>query len=452
MKGTASEVALFGPRGEGKTWGAATAMIAHAQEHHATGHALPVKWLGATSSFQSHKEKTHDSLRAGTWKGCWQIRDQGHQAVFEINGQRLVDLRLFGVGDEDGMNRLRSEAHGLWFEEPAPAAEIGSSGMTENQWGIGISSLRMPSHANVAISTQNYPDQDHWTWQRWKVRRHRGSLMFEIPKNERSTPEQHARWAEAIVDPVMRRRLLEGKPGTIIPGRPVADGFNEDVHVSRVRLRPREHVALWIGQDGGLMPATVIGQRVGARIEILAALHSEHAGIRQHFRYTVIPWLGEHAPWVLEDRALVRVCYDESMDSDSQADSETNPLRVMQALLPGHYRPGQNVPWAWRRDPLLAALSAMDAGVPLVILNPEFCQTLIRTWRGMWHYAVTFAGMVRKEEPKKPNPPWADLGDASAYLIADMAPLTPQKDRTKKRQPSRVDFSPFTVLQQGRPR
>jgi hypothetical protein len=32
-------------------------------------------------------------------------------------------------------------------------------------------------------------------------------------------------------------------------------------------------------------------------------------------------------------------------------------------------------------------------------------------------------GDVRKEEPKKPNPPWADLGDASAYLLADMAPL-----------------------------
>jgi hypothetical protein len=271
----------------------------------------------------------------------------------------------------------------------------------------------------------NYPDEDHWTWQRWYVTRHPGSVLFRIPKGENPhiSDKQRAEWAEAIKDPVMRQRLLEGKPGTIIPGRPVADGFNEDLHVSRVPLKPVPNGKLVIGQDGGLMPASVIAQRRGGRIEYLAALASERAGIRQHFRYTLIPWLGEHAPWVLERPELVRVRYDESMNTDSQADLETNPLRVMQDLLPGDYLPGQNNPWSWRRDPLLAALSAMDAGVPLVAVDPVHAKLLVKAWRGMWHYAVAYDGTVRKEEPKKPNAPWADVGDASAYATADIAPL-----------------------------
>jgi hypothetical protein len=459
--GTKREVAAFGARGDGKTWGALTAMIAHAQQHHASGFPLPVKWLGATGTFEGHKSKTHDSLQAAGWRGCWTLHDQGHQATFDINGQRLVDLRLFGVEDEKGMERLRAEAHCVWFEEAAPAEEIGSRGMSENHWGMAITSMRLPSHANVAIATQNYPDEEHWTWQRWHEREHPGSLMFEIPPGERATAEQRSSWAEAIKDPVMRKRLIDGKPGTIVPGRPVAHGFNEAVHVSRVPLHPRPGGQLWLGQDGGLMPATVIGQRSGGRIEILAGMTSHHAGIRQHFKYVLIPWLGEHAPWILEiDRpnTLLHVCYDETMDTDSQADSETNPLQVMHQLLPGIYRPGQNNPWSWRRDPLLAALSSMDDGVPMVVVDRS-CKQLIRAWNGMWHYAITSVGDVRKEEPKKPYAPWADLGDASAYLIADMAPTRgmrtrgPKKpatlafdpyayDRTPQRRPATIEFTP----------
>jgi hypothetical protein len=420
--GTKPEVVVFGPRGEGKTWGALIAMIAHAERHHAAGHPLPVKWLGVTGTFESHKSKTHDTLRAPGWRGCWTLSDQGHVATFAVHGTRLVDLRLFGAGDHDGLNRLRTEAHCMWFEESAPAAELGALGMTENHWGMGRSSLRLGTHATVARSTSNYPDEDFWSWQRWMAKKRADAVVFEIPALERVTKAQQAVMAEGITDPVMRRRLLEGLPGTLIPGRPVADGFNEKVHVSREPLVPVEGRRLYIGQDGGLQPASVIADRDGRRIRILAALTSKQSGMVQHVRYTLIPWLGEHAPWVLNRPELIRVRYDQAMDTASQDDVTTNPVRSMQHLLPGSYAPSQNVPFAWRRDPLLVALASLDEGQPLVTVDPG-AGLLIRAWRGMWHYAVHYDGSVRKEEPKKPCPPWADIGDASAYVIADMAPL-----------------------------
>ncbi len=450
--GAAREIAIIGTRGDGKTQGLLGGTIAHADAHHGAGYPLPVKWMAASSTFRMHEEKTLDSLRAAMWRGTWRIRDGGHQALFGVDGTPLVDLRLFGIDDERGMERLRAECHCVWFEEPAPAGEIGSHGMSENQWGMAITSMRLPSHANVAVATMNYPDEDDWTWRRWVTDHYPGSLVFRIPRGENPhiTAEQRAQWMEAIRDPVMRARLLEGRPGTIIPGRPVAHGFNEELHVSRAHLAAVRGATLHLGQDGGLMPATVIAQRANGRIEILAALSSQHAGVRQHFQHVVIPWIGEHAPWVLEDPACrPRVCYDETMDTGSQADIETNALRVMQRMLPGVYRAGQNRPWAWRRDPLLAALAAMDSGHPLLAVDPE-CRQLIKAWRGMWHYTVSTVGEVRKEEPKKPNPPWADLGDASAYLLADIAPLAPPRDPNRARQPTKVEFSPFH-LQQPRP-
>lgn len=119
--GRAEEIAVFGTRGDGKTWGALGAMIAHAQEHQRAGFPLPTLWAGVTDTFQSHHEKTHESLLAPAWGGVWQLEDGGHEARAVVDGQLLVRLRLFGIEDRGAMNRLRRECHGLWFEEPVPA-------------------------------------------------------------------------------------------------------------------------------------------------------------------------------------------------------------------------------------------------------------------------------------------------------------------------------------------
>ena len=66
-------------------------------------------------------------------------------------------------------------------------------------------------------------------------------------------------------------------------------------------------------------------------------------------------------------------------------------------------------------------------------------------WVDSQHYAVTYDGSVRKEEPKKPCSPWADIGDASAYLVADMAPLA-RFEPTKPRGPL-----PYRYDERGRP-
>jgi hypothetical protein len=446
--GAAREVAAFGTRGDGKTQGAFGAMIAHAQAHQAAGCPLPTKWLGAADTFISHRNKTLDSLRDPMWAGCWELKDDGHQALFRVAGQTLVDLRLFGVEDQSGMDRLRAECHGLWFEEPAPSSVlVQSSGLSESAWALGMTSQRLPSHAHPAVMTLNYPDEDHWTWQRFVERQHPGTAYFRIPPGERASATQRAEWERALANrPDLLRRLLAGQPGTVMLGEQVAVGFNEDAHAPKgLVLKPEPGVTLWIGQDGGLTPTSVIGQRLGPRVRVVGALTTEHGGIRQHVEYLLRPWLEEHAPWALRQPEAVVVMYDPSMNTDDPGDSESKPLRVMQSLIAGIYRPGP-VNWSKkapnRKDPMLAIFNDMVQGTPALQIDPVKAKGLVRALRGGWHYPTDMQGKRSSDEPVKSHPD-SDFGDAFAYMVCGMRPTSAERQGPRQTHATTGASDPF---------
>lgn len=403
-------------------------MIGHAVKHRAAGYPLPTKWLGAADTFASHVAKTHETFDEPFWRGTWSLRQGGHRAVFTIDGTELVHLRLLGVEDQGGMDRLRAASHGLWFEEPAPSSVlVQSSGLSETSWGIGITSCRLPSYKNPKVMTLNYPDKSHWTWKKFVIREDAGTRYVRIPPGERATPEQRARWTQALQHrPDILRRLILGQPGTLVLGEQVAVGFNEDVHAPRgLRLRPDPTATLWIGQDGGLTPTSVIGQREGKRVKVLGALSSEHDGVKQHFRGLLLPWLGEHAPWALNregGESPIIVMYDPAMDVDGEGDTESNPLRIMRAELHARYRPGPDkLRWALRREPLLNILAAMDRGEPSLQIDPVLAEGLVVALNGGWHYKTGADAKVKNDKPVK-NHPHSDYGDAFTGMIVGMAP------------------------------
>ena len=444
------QVALFGPRGTGKTQAACGVMIAHAQKHAEGGGRLPTKWLGAADTFESHRRKTHESLQDPMWQGAWELTDGGHVALFRLQGgMPLVKLHLFGIEDAAALDRVRAASHGLWFEEPAPAGTL-SLGLTERAWGIGVSSCRLPSYRNPKILTLNYPHDEHWTWRQFVADAVAGTAAYRAPREETyATPEQMAEWARALSGQRdLYRRLIEGRPGIPVLGDVVAAGFNEDTHVHATK--PARGEPVYIGTDGGESHTwcSVVLQRIGPHVEVLGTVLSDPSGARQHYKQALVPWLGERCPWVLEQRSLAHVIYDPACDTEDPGDVDSNPLRTMAALLPAKYVTGP-ITWPGRLNPLYALLNDGDGlGAPRLRIDPS-CRGLIQALAGGWYLSVGQDGRIRKDTPHKPNHPHEDYGDALCYAIAGAAPQAPDRASQRpgwKPKPSRVDFNPFTVL------
>jgi hypothetical protein len=199
-------------------------------------------------------------------------------------------------------------------------------------------------------------------------------------------------------------------------GEPVAQGYSSSLHVAPKPLHPVEGQPLFCGWDGGLGPACVLLQVLDGRIFIYAGL-TTRGGTEQLIDGLVKPWLSQRAPWFRRPGALVHVI-DPSMKSRSQDNSEHSPERTLWRLLPGRVEYG-SVDWPGRRDPLLSWLQRMAYGRGALQIDAgSDCEELRAAFAGGWFYPVHVGGDVRSEQPKKPNAPAADLGDAACYAIA----------------------------------
>lgn len=441
ITGAAREIMCVGTRGDGKTIGVLAGMLGHAAEHQTRGYQLPVKWIGATDTFSAHKAKTFESLEKPFWKGCWRQSDGGHVWTAIVNGRPTVELHLFGIEDQGAMDRVRTECHGVWFEEPAPTAVLGvSKGVDETAWGMAMTSQRLPTHAHVAVMTLNYPDEDHWTWQRFQPGTgaqgfhpsDKSRAWFRIPPGERADAAQRAEWAHALRDrPDLLRRLIEGQPGSIMLGPQVADGFSLDLHVAKERIYPYKNEPLGMGLDFGLTPTITIGQPIKGYRNVYASLTIEHGGVKQLIENEVLPWLSRHASWCLRNPNMIYGCYDISGQTDEQSDSTHDPITTVERLLPGLWFPGP-VSWDSRKHVLISAMHHAKApGQVSLQLDPVDAAGLIKALAGRWHYAVDRQGAIRRDIPKKPNHPWEDYGDSFIYwlwgLASDQQPPAPLK-------------------------
>lgn len=426
--GEAREIACYGTRGDGKTIGILAAMIGHAAKHDEQKYDLPVRWIGVTDTFASHKIKTVRSLELPLWKGCWKVYDGGHLAVARVNGREIVHLDLFGIEDEGAKDRVRMETVGVWFEEPAPTAVLVSSrGVDEFTWSIAITSQRLPSHCHPAVMTLNYPDEDHWTWRRFGPQPGTSGVSpdmptrrwFRIPPGETASADQRKEWAEALKErPDLKRRLLDGQPGTVLLGPQVAVGFREDLHVAKARIEPVYNEPIFIGQDFGHTPATIIGQVWRGQLRVLFAAAAQKAGIRQHYQETVLPWILNTCPWVRgAARTMICGCYDPSGETGEQSDLEANAVAELERQLPGLWWPGP-IKWESRKHTLIASFNRhVRPGELALQIDPVEARDLVKALSSRWHYPQDRQGQVSRDLPKKPNHPWEDLGDAFIYWL-----------------------------------
>lgn len=455
--GKADEVLALGPRGEAKTISALVAMAAHAKIHEERGYKLPVPWVGITDTFNSHREKTHDSLKKPFWEGAWQVYEGGHRAVFKTNKAAVV-LSLFGIENRAALDRARRETACTWGEEIAPTTE--GQGVPEDAIDMSITSQRVPTHAPVLMLTSNYPEETYWLWQRFRPRVGKMGLnphptdsrriCYQIPKgdNKYITEAQRQQWYDRLKDrPELVARLLDGRPAVIHRGKAVAVahmqqpggapqpiGFNEAKHVAAEHRKPVPGYPIFLGQDGGHTPATTIGQEINGVVRVYASLCIERGGMRQQMQYNVKPWLRRYAPWCLKNDDLLLVGYDPSMPDD-ESDTERadkNPAEVGKTEIGGTWEPGP-VDWESRKGTLYGIFNRAVGGEPALQIDPgDDTLALRQALNGQWYYKTDRFGQVTDEKPAQHNHPWEDYGQSLCYMLCRMLPELDIQRRQEK--------------------
>jgi hypothetical protein len=441
VSGVWREVAVLGPRGDGKTIMGAVTWPVFAHLHRAAGYSLPVKVMVPTDTFTSHTEKLCPSLVNPLWRGLWMPSQEEHVWTATLGGQPFVELRLFGVKDTSEQDKLRAEAHALWIEEAAPAGVESSGGLTEEALGLGITSLRLPSFHHPVLVTSNYGSEAHWSWQRYAVRQQPGTKLIRIPPGERASAEDRQSWLEALDGrPDLQRRLVHGEPALIVQGEGVLAGvWNPELHVSREPLPVVPGARTVLGHDTGLRPATVVVQEVRGQLRVLASLVTDYGGMAQHIAGVVLPWLGRNgllggSAVTLEHRI------DPAGLVGDYGNSDESPERIIRRMLRGPVREGP-VKWPPRIEPLLGVLGRMVGGQPALIVAPGPDTAVLReAAAGKWFYPRRGDGSLVRDLPEKSHP-HSDAGDAWCYAVAALAP---RHDRDDHRERQRYAISATT--------
>jgi hypothetical protein len=213
-----------------------------------------------------------------------------------------------------------------------------------------------------------------------------------------------------------------GEPALIVQGQGVLEGvWNAALHVSREPLLPIRGARTVLGHDFGLRPCTVVVQEHRGQCRVLASLVTEYGGTAQHIPGAVLPWLGQHAPWLLHQGAALEHVIDPAGAVGDQGDAHSSPERQIKRLLGGAVHLGP-VKWPPRIEPLLAALGRLLNGVPQLLVAPGPDTAVLReACAGKWYYPRRADGQIVRELPEKTHP-HSDAGDSLCYALARLAP------------------------------
>lgn len=422
----AAEVALFSPRGEGKTQAGIAAMIVHAGEQ--PEKALPVVWCIVRDTWANIKRTTLRDFYMSPWARYLKFPDGGREVIFQCacretpcrkGHAKLWHAHLFGVDSPGDLERLKGTWGGIWFEEPAPVAvEDISGGIGEDAWAIAHTGLRQPGVRPRAQITANPPQEDHWIWERFMGEGRVATVEgFQIPigENKHLPTGYRERMALALRNrPDLARRLVHGLPGFVAQGEAVTPEWSEKKHVSAFQLEVLRAVELKIGWDFGLRPSMVFAQVSPlGQLRIYDVLVGDNIGVEQIIESQAWPLLqGKY-------RGLGIAHYGGPEGFlREQSNSEQTAVTTLTRLIPGPYTPGP-VEWAKRRDVLRWIHNHSLGGVgEAVVMDPVGALPLIRACRGGWHYKKLPNGEVIRELPVKDK--HSHPGDAYAAMVAGL--------------------------------
>ena len=423
---------LFSSRmGEGKSTAIAWACLYH------TRHNPGANWCIVRDTWENMQATTLKTFMEWFPPGVFGTFHATKKEFTWADGVARGTVSFLGMDDPQDASKLMSrELAGLALDEPAPA--IGSAGIDEMIFDIGLSRLRQPGMNWYACKlAENNPDEAHWTYRRFVAPGTPGFAIWQPgnPENEQNLPEDYYGQLREVWlhRPDLIRRFVEGEFGFQQIGKAVTPQWNDKLHLALglVPIPRREIVLLW---DFGLNCTVVITQvtPLGQWL-VLDAIVGEDVGAEELIRDAVKPLLVQRY-----GKNPIRHIGDPAGKQREQSSAARSAVRVLTKQLGGTWRSGP-VRLGERIEPLRSILTRTSRGRGLVQVDRERAAAVWAALRGGWHFHISRTGVISGDPVKDIH---SHPGDAMSYGAAVLFPM----GRLRKRPNTAVAPQPASYF------
>lgn len=172
-----------------------------------------------------------------------------------------------------------------------------------------------------------------------------------------------------------------------VAGKPVYPDFSKKLHL-RIDLEPEPGLPLLRGWDFGLTPACVVGQLQGRQLVILYEFIGLNMGIKRFCEEVALPGCRVHFPAWNDSMKDWLDFIDPAGLQKAQTDESTCAQHMWTAGIRKIY-PGP-IDWESRRSGvehfLLGAVRRGHQLEPALLVDPQFCDTVVRGFTGGYQY------------------------------------------------------------------
>jgi hypothetical protein len=399
--------------GEGKSTAIAWACFYH------TRHNPGARWAIIRDTWENLQSTTMKTFFEWFPPGVFGSFKQTTKTFTWANGVCEGEVEFLGMDDPQDASKLMSrELAGIAIDEPAPA--VGSSGVAEMIFDIGMSRLRQPGmHWYGAKLAENNPDEAHWTYKRFVTDNLDGQFKVWQPtqaENEKNLPDGYYAQLRHLWRhrPDLVRRFVEGEFGFQAIGKAVCPQWSDRIHLG-LGLIPVRGSPLSLLWDWGHNPTCIVTQKTPlGNWLILDSLVGEGIGAEELINDGVKPLLVER----YKGYNLQHIG-DPAGTQREQTSIHRSPVRLLLKSLGGTWRSGP-VRLEERLEPLRSVLTRIHNGKGLLLVDKNRAAEAWHALRGGWHFNVTRTGITSGEPVKDIH---SHPGDAVSYGAAVLFPL-----------------------------
>jgi hypothetical protein len=332
-------------------------------------------------------------------------------------GRVEIELIFLALDREDDLRKVRSlEVTGCYINE---LSEVPQGALSHFKGRVG----RYPSKAfckedywSGIVADTNPPDNDHWIYKAFEVDCVEGYKIFKQPPGliyDSENDEYHTNPEADNIDHLPEgyyERLAQGQTkdfvkvfclgeyGSVGTGKIVYPEYNDDLHCCD-DLQPIQGLPLYIGQDFGLTPASVVVQFTGrGQLLVLKEYTSEGMSINTFTENVLLPGIEIDFPGFV----INSVEADPAGEGRNQAFDELTCIGVMRDLGLDVYAADTN-DLESRLNAVKFFLNRMVDGKPSFLISRNGCPVLRKGFIKDYNYKrLKVSGEERyRNEPDK---------------------------------------------------